>query len=117
MNIDEDAGSSKAITSKTSADNIDNRDIPLNILDKTQREKIFEEKKTYLQKNPADIYKQNKIHRLQKQIEYEQRIINNNFSLKFLLQIQLIKKSDDFDNMKLLKVSYYYGKSLNECKL
>ncbi|EFW16074.1 conserved hypothetical protein [Coccidioides posadasii str. Silveira] len=48
MNIDEDADSSGATTSETPADNIGNRDTPLNILDKTQREKIFEEKKTCL---------------------------------------------------------------------
>ncbi|EFW21158.1 conserved hypothetical protein [Coccidioides posadasii str. Silveira] len=117
MNIDEDAGSSGAIISKTSADNTDNRDTPLNTLDKTQRKKIFEEKKACLQKNLADIHEQNKIHRLQKQIEYKYRIANNNFSLEFPLHTRLIEESDNFNNVKPLKASYYHGKSLGECKL
>ncbi|EFW13230.1 conserved hypothetical protein [Coccidioides posadasii str. Silveira] len=117
ININEDAGSSEAITSKTPADNTDNENTSLNTLNEIQREKIFEEKKTHLQKNLADIHKQNKIYRLQKQIEYKQRIANNNFSLEFLLHIQLIEKSDNFNNVKSLKASYYHGKSLGKCKL
>ncbi|EFW13233.1 conserved hypothetical protein [Coccidioides posadasii str. Silveira] len=85
MNINEGTGSSRATTSETPVDDMGNRDISLNTLDETQREKIFEEKKTCLQKNLADIYEQNKICRLQKQIEYEQRIVNDDFSLEFLL--------------------------------
>ncbi|EAS34270.3 uncharacterized protein CIMG_13449 [Coccidioides immitis RS] len=112
MNIDKDAGSSEATTSKTSADDTSNGDTPLNILNKIQREEIFEEKKACLQKNLADIYEQNKIHRLQKQIEYKQRIVNDDFSLEFLLCTRLIEESDDLDDVKSLKASYYHGKSL-----
>ncbi|EAS27331.3 uncharacterized protein CIMG_13512 [Coccidioides immitis RS] len=65
----------------------------------------------------TDICKQNKIYRLQKQIEYEQRIANDDFSLEFLLCTRSIEESDDFDDVKLSKASYYYGKSLNKCKL
>ncbi|EFW13368.1 conserved hypothetical protein [Coccidioides posadasii str. Silveira] len=113
MNIDEGAGSSEATTSKTPADDTDNRDTLLNILDKIQREKIFEEKKTHLQKNLADIHEQNKIYRLQKQIEYEQRIANNNFSLEFLLHTRPIEESDNFNNVKPPKAPYYHNKSLD----
>ncbi|KJF59948.1 uncharacterized protein CIMG_12624 [Coccidioides immitis RS] len=117
MNIDKGIRSSGATTSKTPANNIDNKDALLNTSDKTQREEIFKEKKAYLQKNLADIHKQNKICRLQKQIKYKQRIVNDNFLLKFLLHTQPIEEPDDFNDVKSSKISYYHGKSLDKCKL
>ncbi|EFW13234.1 conserved hypothetical protein, partial [Coccidioides posadasii str. Silveira] len=117
MNIDEGAGSSGATTSETPADDTGNGGTPLNTLDETRREETFEEKKARLQKNLADIREQNEIRRLQKQIEYEQRIANDDFPLEFPLRTRPIEESDDFDDVKPPKAPYYHGKSLGECKL
>ena len=95
----------------------DEGSITPNTPDETEEGETLEEWRAHLQKHLAEVCKQNEIWRLEKQIEYEEALVNEDFASEFPLQIRPTEQSDDFTDVKPPKAPFYHGKFLGECKM
>lgn len=91
--------------------------LTLDTPDDTEEGETLEERRACLQKHLAEVRERNEIRRLEKQIEYEEALANEDFVSEFPLRTRSTEESDDFTDIEPPKAPFYHGKSLGECKM